>query len=67
MNNYLFYRIKHDKEGVITLVNNGSNMVDAEFMITARELAPLNGRNLAIGYVTQGMKFLRSVSFCRCY
>ena len=61
----IFHRIKHDCPGVVTLANNGSDMFDAEFVVTARELKPLDDRNLAIGYVTQGLDFLESVTETR--
>ncbi|CAG7831239.1 unnamed protein product [Allacma fusca] len=56
------YRMKHDQMGIVSLVNNGQNLFQAEFVITARELKPLDDKNLAIGFVTQGMTFLDSLS-----
>ncbi|CAG7831238.1 unnamed protein product [Allacma fusca] len=56
------YRMKHDQRGIFSLINNGHDLFEAEFMITAREMKPLDNRNLAIGIVTEGLEYLDGLS-----
>eukprot|EP00118_Oscarella_pearsei_P023284 m.276801 g.276801 ORF g.276801 m.276801 type:complete len:145 (+) comp40605_c0_seq109:1127-1561(+) len=50
-------RLKHEKLGTVSMVNNGSDMHGSQFFITAAENADyLNGEHTVFGQVVEGIE-----------
>lgn len=57
----LYFRIKHDKPGIITMANCGPDTNGSQFIIIAKKLSVLDGTNVAFGRVIAGMNTLQQV------
>lgn len=53
--------IKHDKPGVLGMVNIGPHTNNSQFYITVAPLPWLNGKSVAFGRVVDGMRLLRII------
>ena len=53
--------LKHDKAGVLTMMNAGSNRNSSLFAITLNRLPHLDGRNVVFGHVISGMEAIERI------
>lgn len=52
-------KIKHDRSGLLSMVNCGSNMLGSQFFITlAPELQSLDGEHCVFGEITEGLEII---------
>jgi cyclophilin family peptidyl-prolyl cis-trans isomerase len=57
----LNHKYKHDKPGVLTMVNQGFNMNNSQFFITTAEAQHLDGIHVVFGHVVNGMEIVKRV------
>lgn len=52
-------KIKHDRRGLLSMVNCGNNMLGSQFFITlAPELQSLDGEHCVFGEITEGLEII---------
>ncbi|CAL7940999.1 unnamed protein product [Xylocopa violacea] len=52
-------KIKHDRSGLLSMVNCGNNMLGSQFFITlAPELQSLDGQHCVFGEITEGLEII---------
>ena len=52
-------KIKHDRSGLLSMVNCGSNMLGSQFFVTlAPELQSLDGEHCVFGEITEGLEII---------
>ncbi|KAF3425841.1 hypothetical protein E2986_12960 [Frieseomelitta varia] len=52
-------KIKHDRSGLLSMVNCGNNMLGSQFFITlATELQSLDGEHCVFGEITEGLEII---------
>ena len=52
---------RHDRPGLLSMANSGSNTNGSQFFITFKECAHLNGRHVVFGRVKEGMETLKVI------
>lgn len=53
------FNVKHDKMGIVGMVNKGPHTNASQFYITLGPLPWMDGKAVGIGYVIEGMRMLR--------
>jgi len=52
------FKLKHEEPGVVTMVNYGPGTNGSQFMITGKRLRSLDGCNVVVGKVVEGMDII---------
>lgn len=55
------FAVSHDKEGILSMVNNGPNTNSSQFFITLSAAKWLDGKNVAFGEVIFGLDVLNAL------
>jgi cyclophilin family peptidyl-prolyl cis-trans isomerase len=55
------FTFKHDQPGVLSMANSGPDTNGSQFMISAKRLSVLDGKNVVFGRVTGGMNVLQKL------
>mmetsp|Transcript_12341 Transcript_12341/g.16817 ORF Transcript_12341/g.16817 Transcript_12341/m.16817 type:complete len:307 (+) Transcript_12341:272-1192(+) len=53
------FNVKHDKMGIVGMVNNGPHTNASQFYITLAPLTWMDGKYVGFGYIVDGMRVLR--------
>lgn len=60
-------KIKHDKIGLLSMVDCGDNMLGSQFIITlGNELQSLDGQHCVFGEITEGLEIVRKFNEAIC-
>ncbi|XP_012267370.2 peptidyl-prolyl cis-trans isomerase sig-7 [Athalia rosae] len=60
-------KIKHDRTGLISMVNCGNNMLGSQFFITlGSELQSLDGQHCVFGEITEGLEVILKLNEAIC-
>ncbi|XP_076290394.1 peptidyl-prolyl cis-trans isomerase sig-7 isoform X1 [Lasioglossum baleicum] len=60
-------KIKHDRSGLLSMVNCGSNMLGSQFFVTlAPELQSLDGEHCVFGEITEGLEIIFKLNETIC-
>jgi peptidyl-prolyl cis-trans isomerase-like 4 len=60
-------RLKHDKLGTVSMVNNGSDMCGSQFFLTASEnIDYLDGEHCVFGHVVEGLDVVEKINASYC-
>ncbi|OAO17870.1 hypothetical protein AV274_0398 [Blastocystis sp. ATCC 50177/Nand II] len=57
----------HDIPGVVTMLNAGVHKNNSLFAITLKPMPHLDGRNVVVGHVVQGLEEITNLSHVYCY
>ncbi|CBK19662.2 uncharacterized protein [Blastocystis hominis] len=57
----------HDIPGVVTMLNAGVHRNNSLFAISLKPLPHLDGRNVVVGHVVEGLDAIESLSKVYCY
>lgn len=56
-------KMKHSRKGLLSMVNNGNNMLGSQFFITLDDnLNYLNEKHCVFGQVSEGMNILNKIN-----
>ncbi|KAJ8681687.1 hypothetical protein QAD02_017479 [Eretmocerus hayati] len=60
-------KIRHEKSGLLSMVNCGNNMLGSQFLITlAPELQSLDGQHCVFGEITEGLEIILKLNETIC-
>ncbi|XP_033342817.2 peptidyl-prolyl cis-trans isomerase sig-7 [Megalopta genalis] len=60
-------KIKHDRSGLLSMVNCGNNMLGSQFFVTlASELQSLDGEHCVFGEITEGLEIIFKLNETIC-
>lgn len=60
------FNVKHDKMGIVGMVNSGPHSNGSQFYMTLDALSWMDGKAVAFGYVVDGMRVLRVLEKAAC-
>ena len=55
------FTIKHDKIGILSMINNGPNTNNSQFCILLKPSQELDNKNVAFGHITKGLDVLNKL------
>ncbi|XP_008775240.1 peptidyl-prolyl cis-trans isomerase CYP40-like [Phoenix dactylifera] len=55
------FELKHERKGMLSMANSGSNTNGSQFFITTTRTSHLDGRHVVFGKVVKGMGVVRSI------